>query len=391
MPDWIIKGERRTKAAVAAFLETIPEDVRTDLMRYGSRQWHLLNLHARCPGAADLSRSNPALAFALANNWIFHTPAVNRPYRAARSLVNRKQKVIQEWLGFPGTEPVRRILAKIESHSVSVEALLYLRQSISNPWVRGVLSHAERIDDCTLRLATDERLRPFVTPRLIEDFCRSSDDAGEPASLYVFWDTLEMAERFGWRDCPRRFESNRHLRAVHDKLAARLAGMPHADWEPDLFPPPPYEGTTAIMPICTPEDLREEGRLMNHCAAIRAPNVAAGWMYMYRVMKPVRATLAVVRVRDEWFCREIRGPGNAPISREIKKAVMAALLATPRSGEETLERWRQGVTRATTPTADPVDWNAAENARRIASLPAEDQRLYERYAAVLGSAPLAVP
>ena len=86
-PVWVI--ERRSE-----FLKSIPEEVLAAVAPYSSRHWHLPNLIARCPGALDLVRATPALAFALASLGIpesasapavagstrlgSQTPAVNR-------------------------------------------------------------------------------------------------------------------------------------------------------------------------------------------------------------------------------------------------------------------------------------------------------------------------
>ena len=116
------KEQYHYQAARCVFVHSLPREVREELRRYAERKWHLLNLFARCPGALDLSRSNPGLAYALASNWAFHKPAVARPIRAARSLVHKKQKAILEWLGFPATEPARRILAKIRPKSLRLRS-----------------------------------------------------------------------------------------------------------------------------------------------------------------------------------------------------------------------------------------------------------------------------
>jgi hypothetical protein len=64
------------EVAKSGFTALVPAEVRMELERYAERRWHLLSVMARCPGALDLSRANPALLFALANNWVFHKPAV---------------------------------------------------------------------------------------------------------------------------------------------------------------------------------------------------------------------------------------------------------------------------------------------------------------------------
>lgn len=201
---------------------------------------------ARCPGADDLSRSNPALAYALASNWVFHRPAVTRPMRAARSLVGRAEPRILEWLGFPTSEPARRILAKIVPLSLSVEGLLYLRDALADPWTVRILSHLRRINQGALRLTTDPRLRPHVTFRLIEDVSR--DNAHDRASgngLQPFWGVLRAVRRLGRADDPLRFLSWEHLISMHDEMVAWWEGK-----GPDRVAPP-FVGDDEIQPIAT--------------------------------------------------------------------------------------------------------------------------------------------
>ncbi len=324
-PEWWEAIARRQHAVQGAYFDLIPDSVRADLLRYDKRKWHLLNLMARCPGADDLSRSNPALAYALASNWVFHKPAVLHPMRSARSLVNRKQKRILEWLGFPATEPVRRILAKIEPKSLSVITLLYLRKALADPWVTRTLSHLDRINASALVLTTNPRFREHVTPRLIEDVSLvAGEDRNYAPVLGLFKDTLRMAARDDWQGCPRQFASLHRLQTVHDELAGQLG----TDWRqqpfPERFPPPPFSGTPTILPVRTPFDLVEEGKVMHHCVAIHAYTVAVGETYVYRVLEPQRATLAIVNTGQGWMCMEMKGDRNAKIPLEIQLGVMAS-------------------------------------------------------------------
>jgi hypothetical protein len=88
-----------------AFLQPIPDEVLAAVAPFACRHWHLLNLIARCPGALDLVRSTPALAFALASPWVFRRPAPTQPLRSARALLRRPQHEIAGWLG---AKPISR-------------------------------------------------------------------------------------------------------------------------------------------------------------------------------------------------------------------------------------------------------------------------------------------
>lgn len=328
--EWLNKISLREYLAHSAYFDTIPDSVRDDLLRYGSRKWHLLNLLARCPGADDLSRANPALAFALASNWVFHKPAVTRPLRAARGLVYRKQKRILEWLGFPPTEPVRRILAKIVPRSLAVESLLYLRTALADPWVMRILSHQERLNASVLLMVTHPRLRPCATPRLLAELGQSrEEDGGRGPAVRLLTDTLRMAERFGQPDAVRPFLSLRQLQTVHDELATGLAPIRVEDGQPLVFPPPPFAGDADIRPLRTDCELVAEGREMQHCVSYHGPDVAAGWYYVYRVLTPVRATLAIRWRLRNWVLSEMHGVRNARIPADDQQRILHRLLKTP--------------------------------------------------------------
>jgi hypothetical protein len=77
------KGAANSQLVRTSYLRQIPENVRILLHPLRERRWQMLNLLARCPGASDLSISNPGLAFALANNWCFHQPSVSQPSQSA--------------------------------------------------------------------------------------------------------------------------------------------------------------------------------------------------------------------------------------------------------------------------------------------------------------------
>jgi hypothetical protein len=77
------------------------------------------------------------------------------------------------------------------------------------------------------------------------------------------------------------------------------------------FPPPPYAGTADLEPIRTLKELVEEGEQMRHCVASYADRIAGGSYYVYRVLKPIRATLAISWHGNRWMASELQGFGNA--------------------------------------------------------------------------------
>ena len=341
----VIPEERRARreysdhVARTAFIDMIPETIRLELQRYSNRRWHLLNILARCPNSLDLSRSNPALLFALASNWAFHKPAVAKPIRAVRRLIGKKEKVIQEWLGFPATEAVRKLLAKIEPDAVNVEALLYLREALQNPVCLKLLRHLPRLNRQVVMLASDRRLMDHVTPRLLQDVISRStqmtpdDETFESQDVYrLMLDTVRMATIVDWEKCPQKFCSLKRLQAIHDELSPRMdAALLKKKYNlPDKFGEPPFPGTEHIVPIRTPEEMFREGYLQKNCVGSYVLPVAEGAEYVYRVEQPIRATLSVVLKSGAWEPSQLFKGCNVPVDPETKRQIFGELFKTRR-------------------------------------------------------------
>jgi hypothetical protein len=334
----MLRAEARNCKAAQAYRAGIPAEVLDELKRYTVRKWYLYNMMARCPGALDLSHSNPALCFALASNWVFHKPAVRQPIRAARSLMNKKQKVILEWLGFPATETTRRILAKIAPEALTVERLLYLRLALADEGGVKVLSHLERINGAVLSLVTHHKLKPYTTPRFLEDISRdTSRHGGNVPVLVLLRDTLRMAEEVQWKDCPRVFCSLQRLQGVHDQLIRRLnrvdVDVRCRNVAPYVtrFPSPPFVGTAHIRPLETPRALIEEGVAMCHCVGSYTRAVNQGSVYIYQVLAPIRATLGIMERDGRWLLWQLYQMGNKGVDKSLAQQLFTALLHSGRT------------------------------------------------------------
>jgi hypothetical protein len=211
-----------------------------------------------------------------------------------------------------------------------------------------------------------------------------------------------MARVFDWCLCPREFVSLHRLQTAHDELTERLAER-EGYAMPARFPPPPFVGTETIQPVRTPGELVQEGREMHHCVAVRAGAIAAGYRYIYRVLAPVRATLAIGRRGASWDCDEIRGVCNKAVPPEIQRAVMQQLLRAAGPGVPNRQPWfpawedwlheeeprKQVPDEAPEvvhrPRFEPISWDAEANAARIEALPPIDRQIYERCLAVFGN------
>jgi len=302
-------------AARQAFEDAIPEPIRVAVARFEDRHWHLLSMVGRCDGALDLLHSTPALAYGLASNWVFHRPAVQRPMRAARSLLKRKQTEILAWLGFPGTKAVRNILRKLTYEAIVVGRLLYLRRCLHDLECRKLLAHLPVIGPGTIRVVSDEPLRRAMAPSALAGLARNDQLMTGVANAYTLRDTLRMAESLG-QDRTLRFTTLEQMLEVHDMMVERTNRAYEerlvTEGHPDLrtFARPPVPGTDDIVPLDDERKLIEEGLAQHHCIASYAEEVAEGDAYVYRMLRPERATVLLRRGRGAWYVAEVRGPHN---------------------------------------------------------------------------------
>lgn len=334
--EYLREAIRYVHRMQAKYFDVIPDEVRTELLRYRDRRWHLLCLFARCPGALDLSRSNPALCYALASNWVFHKPAVKRPLRAARSLIDRKQRRILDWLGFPATDSTRRLLQKIDPKAVNVIRLLHLRALVANDHeVVRWLSHLPQIDSRMMEIVTTGPLRPLLTGSLLREIdVQPTGRDYKPPELTMLWDVNQLTLRLP--DVPARgqFATLRQLEAFHNELAEMDRGW----WdsrqdknEPRApFPLPPFAGTLDIQPLDSPEILYQEGIEMKHCAGIYADRVRAQRCFIYKVLAPVRATMEIVYspASGKWLPGQLRQACNSKVPGPLAERLFGELFSS---------------------------------------------------------------
>ena len=309
----------RKEVAYLRFLACIPQEARSLAARYRHRQWHILQLLNRVPGADDLARSNPALAWMLASSWMFHP--VSQHLRAARSLVRKRQREIVGWLCFPRRQSSVKILRKINPLSLYIPALTYLRHFIRRKEVSQALAHLSRINTGVLRLVCDPVLFYLVRPTLLEEVAACSGEDQQPRFALALRDMVRMAVLLDGEQAlghMRPFRSIEAAEASHDELVERLN---RKDSSGIAFPEPPLAGTEQIVPLQNHAELVKEGRKMHHCVASYARGVCAGHVYVYRVLAPQRATLAIGKEKGIWKIYQLKGFANRQVSKETWKAV----------------------------------------------------------------------
>lgn len=336
MPD----GARQKAAALEQFRSEVEEEIVRIVEPFGSHQWALMVLVCNEPWAKDLAVGNPTLAYALANSYLLRGSPPEAAAVQARWYCHKKQRDLLEWLGFPGTEPVVRLLRKISPGAISPSVLHRLRLALlADSRTVKLLAPLPTVNGTILEVATIPKYLDLLTPGLLREMAakppgvsvadrirsglvvleqvatplatkplanlrqvlRFREDAEKEVQAFMLRreQARQEAARRAEQERLRRWEEAR----LRSKKEARLRLLP--------FPPPPLQGTPEILPLTSRELLELEGREQNNCVAVHDMYVRRGGYYVYQVLAPERATLSIYRGRDGcWQRLELRVKNN---------------------------------------------------------------------------------
>jgi hypothetical protein len=336
--------------AFAALRNEIPEEIARVAEPFGSHQWALMVLLHEQPRAMDLAVGNPVLAYALANSDQLRGTPLEAAAVQALWYCNRKQRDLLEWLGFPGTEAMVRLIRKIPPESASPSILRRLRVVIkAHEGILELLSHLRVVNVAVLELVTNRRLLDLVTPKLLLEVSAQDDTPGESPVDDMILGSLTILHDIAPRRAITPFTSVEHVRRFQEETdaeyQAHLRRQDEAKQEAQRvaeeerqrqreeaqarrrrqtgrraevvrrsYPPPPVPGTTDIIPLTSAEQLQAEGQEQSNCVACYAPRILKGTTYIYRIMAPERATLAIARCADGcWRRSELKAKSNRKV------------------------------------------------------------------------------
>ena len=345
------ESARQKAVALDGFRSEVEEEIVRLVEPFGGYQWALMVLVRNEPWAMDLAVGNPTLAFALANSNLLRGSPPEAAAVQARWYCHKKQRDLLGWLGFPGTEPVARLLRKISPGAVTPSALHRLRLALlADPRTLKLLAPLPTINGDILELATIPKYINLLTPSLLREMAMRSpgvsvadrihsglvvlEQISSPLTTKPFVN-LRQVLRFR-EDAEKEFQAfllrkeqakqEAARRAEQERLRrweeARLRSKKEAELRRLPFPPPPLRGTPDILPLTSRELLEMEGREQNNCVAMHDLYVRRGGYYVYQVMVPERATLSIYRGRDGcWRRLELKVKNNKSAKAATEQAV----------------------------------------------------------------------
>ena len=319
------------KPAFDAFRFSLPKTVARALLGFQRNQWRpLAMLHAWGGPAEDLFASNPALAFYLAHfrSFLPDVPVQEVP----RDIVKAKQRDITRWLGLPGSNTAVKILRKIPPESITTLRADDMRSMLEDSAAARLLVHVPNINAGVLALVEWQRLRPAITATLLREVAADKRQKYAPHTARLLAHTLHLYRGLHPVASFPQFRSLASLQTRHDALVLEhlraqgpLAGK--VKLKGVRFSRPPVPGTPDIEPIMTGEGLVAEGLTQHNCVASYARRILSREIYIYRVLRPERATLCIARQPDgNWIEQELATSYNQPASSKTAEAVHDWLL-----------------------------------------------------------------
>ena len=356
--------------AFQAFRMKLPDSLAQAVEPFVCHQWPLMTLLNRSIAARDLVKTNPLLAYALANNeHLRQGGGTEHASAAATRYSKRPQREILGWLGFPDTEAMVRILKKLPLAIVYPGLLRKLRQCTSFPEILKSFGHLPVINTGVIFLASHPDMAALVTPKLLLEVAGMDDEELSAPTADLLSEAITLANRMNRLDRLRPLISSRKVLECRDglvrdyvafqeqrqrdreaKQVARDAVEPtmgnrvirrvlrrerpvedELDHEKrarfEKFPPPPIPGTATIIPLQTFSALETESNEQNNCVGRSfeyAKRIMTGTLYIYKVLAPEHHTLSVVKYGNNcWTIGELKGFENAMGTRSAYIMVRA--------------------------------------------------------------------
>lgn len=326
-------AERRRRA-FDQFRFSMPKPFAKVIEPFKTHQWPLLVLLSHDQLALELAVSNPALAFFLAQKMGCDAPLIQ-----SLRCCSMRQRDIMEVLDLPSTSGAVKLFRKVEPASLNGDnwpsMLEVFRRELSD--LKSPLNHLEAINSGVIEILLNPAAARAVGPSLLKEVARDKAENHRGRIIHMITGTLQMQEEL-------RDDGNSHVKRTHfanlgrlketheevtKRYRRRIRQLIEANQhDTDRFRNPPLPGIPGkIEPITSPEGLVNEGEEQGNCVASYAERVRQGSTFIYRLFKPERATLSIVKSSpfSDWKIGELESKYNTDVQGETEEFVEAWL------------------------------------------------------------------
>jgi hypothetical protein len=157
---------------------------------------------------------------------------------------------------------------------------------------------------------------PLISLRQVELLQDAADEAYRTRDERARLLALEKKRR------QRALAAAARTQAHRAALAASAERRRIMEIEARPYPQPPVPGNSTIEPITSVVELKREGKAQGNCVGGYGLSVKEGQVYIYRVLKPERATLAITSCANgSWRRHELRIQANGEPTKATCKHV----------------------------------------------------------------------
>jgi hypothetical protein len=333
--------------AVQAWSQTIPDNIQTLAKAYQSSQVPALHLLAH-PASVDLATAHPILF------WLLCESLDSQMYfgKAMALLKAKRRDILGEVLGTGRVpEAVVKFARKIKADSSTCtrdnrEAIMGCLRNLE---AVKALAHYQTIPLTWIGLAARQP-EMFGVP-VIRRIASNAEPADVAEAIGLIRDIRRMRDFMDPRNVARMDGYQQavdlvHLQEIHDRyveLQNHHEALSLGDQVEELkniygteFPKCPLDGTPNIQEIRTPEEMIEEGRVMNHCVGSYSLQVYKGQCFIFKVVSPERATAELRLQGSRLMLKQLKCANNHLASAATYEAVQN-WLGTQSTEKEGLE------------------------------------------------------
>lgn len=307
----------KSKFSLQGFFNDIPQEVITAVQPFQWRQFVLLKMVRHRPEMLELIQSNPVLAWFLADA----IASKEIPISMGCKWVLRKRKDILEFAGIPSSDSIVKTLSRIKSEEYTqilfedLKKLMRENDKMSRlrfvQYIPGgeIFNLLKHFDYSYWLLSTMDSIGMTIWENLTVD---------NEIDVFRLWTDSKNCAKPLLIACPenhlKKCKSIKELRDMHDLWlnmynAANTAQRNERfllDFGTYSFPPPPLPGDADIIPITTINELQEEGKEMYNCVGSYVEKIMNRECYIYRVLRPERATLEISDTTDMHHIRQLK-------------------------------------------------------------------------------------
>ena len=304
------------------FFNLIPKKIRDAASKFLFRQWSIISACKSVPEFPDLIISNPALAFALANCWVY-----NKNIKSGRQIsyikrhIHKKQRYLLKYIGFPEEETYVKLLRKIDPVNISAVSLLKFRENLLSSKhsrrIKTVSEHLKKINPVLFKIFSDTNVLKILSNR---DLIKLSEKNYHIYDDYFYIRKILYYYKLIFGSAPTVLPVD-ILKEYSNELESTYNLKPDRDKNLNL-PEPPFSFNRYIRPLRTVSDIIEWADGQKNCITDYIYSIYFRRSFLYCVeYENETATFEILIDNSTYKLGNILGIENKPVSKNLSSMV----------------------------------------------------------------------